>query len=208
MLFHSNPLLYQYQTNQNTLQETAMNALYTSKMQSMYYGNVYNANLLDSFHQIRGIPWGIGQCNYYMDVLSYLMSVSPSNSSSITFNHPYGHCNVYNITPPNSVSTTTTTATTLQREEEDKDNKEEENRNLIDAFKQFYPQKRIGSYDWKTRVMKIIRYKIKNIQKQDMKPVMTKYSGRSKVASLKARYRGRFIRTDKLKDESSRKWIR
>jgi len=45
--------------------------------------------------------------------------------------------------------------------------------------------------------MKIIRYKIKQIIRQNKKPVITKYSGRSKVAILKPRLHGRFIKKNK-----------
>ena len=42
--------------------------------------------------------------------------------------------------------------------------------------------------------MKIIKYKIKNIIRQQKKPIITKYYGRSKIASEKPRFHGKFIK--------------
>ena len=66
---------------------------------------------------------------------------------------------------------------------------------ILDNFKNIYKKKKqIGKYHWKVRAIKIIRYKIKQIIRQNKSPIITKYSGRSKVANLKPRLHGRFIK--------------
>lgn len=201
MLFQSNPL--QYQCNLEMYQKTAepINALRSSKMQSMHYDIIYNVNLLNSLHRFRLTPQEVVHCKYYMEALNYLMSIATPNprqcpcsnlsSVSMPFNQPFPRGNYYyDVTAPNSMSIASSSSSSPKEEEDDK------SQQLVEQFRQFYPVKKIGVYDWKTRVLKIIRYKVKQIQKQAKKPVVTKYSGRSKVASLKARYRGRFIRTN------------
>ena len=56
---------------------------------------------------------------------------------------------------------------------------------------------KIGKYHWKIRAMKIIKYKVKQIIRQGKVPILTKYSGRSKVASQKPRCHGRFVKISK-----------
>jgi len=69
---------------------------------------------------------------------------------------------------------------------------------ILDNFKSIYKKKKqIGKYHWKVRAIKIIRYKIKQIIRQNKSPIITKYSGRSKVANLKPRLHGRFIKKNK-----------
>jgi hypothetical protein len=69
---------------------------------------------------------------------------------------------------------------------------------ILDNFKNIYKKKKqIGKYHWKVRAIKIIRYKIKQIIRQNKSPIITKYSGRSKVANLKPRLHGRFIKKNK-----------
>ena len=46
--------------------------------------------------------------------------------------------------------------------------------------------------------MKILKYKIKQIIRQGKTPIMTKYYGRSKVASQKPRFHGRFVKKSKI----------
>ena len=68
----------------------------------------------------------------------------------------------------------------------------------LDKLKNIYKKKKqIGKYHWKVRAIKIIRYKIKQIIRQNKSPIITKYSGRSKVANLKPRLHGRFIKKNK-----------
>ena len=45
--------------------------------------------------------------------------------------------------------------------------------------------------------MKIIKYKVKQIIRKGKIPILTKYSGRSKVASQKPRCHGRFVKNRK-----------
>ena len=69
---------------------------------------------------------------------------------------------------------------------------------ILDNFKNIYKKKnQIGKYHWKVRAIKIIRYKIKQIIRQNKTPIITKYSGRSKVANLTPRLHGRFIKKNK-----------
>ncbi len=70
----------------------------------------------------------------------------------------------------------------------------EEKIDLLDYFKDMYKKNNIGKYHWKIRAMKIIKYKIKNIIHQRKKPIITKYYGRSKIASQKPRFHGKFIK--------------
>ena len=70
----------------------------------------------------------------------------------------------------------------------------EEKNDLLDYFADMYKKNKIGKYHWKIRAMKIIKYKIKNIIRQKKKPIITKYYGRSKIASEKPRFHGKFIK--------------
>ena len=73
---------------------------------------------------------------------------------------------------------------------------DDKNEDLLDNFKEIYKKKnKIGKYHWKIRAIKILRYKIKQIIRQGKCPVITKYIGRSKIASKKPRLHGRFIKT-------------
>ena len=74
---------------------------------------------------------------------------------------------------------------------------EEKSEDILDSFKDIYGKGKIGKYHWKIRAMKIIKYKIKQIIRQGKVPIMTKYSGRSKVASQKPRCHGRFVKISK-----------
>ena len=65
---------------------------------------------------------------------------------------------------------------------------------LIESFKEIYSKRNVGKYYWKIRVLKILKYKIKQIIRQGKTPIITKYYGRSKVASQKPRFHGRFIK--------------
>jgi hypothetical protein len=73
---------------------------------------------------------------------------------------------------------------------------DDKNEELLDNFKEIYKKKKkIGKYHWKIRAIKILRYKIKQIIRQGKSPIITKYIGRSKIASKKPRLHGRFIKT-------------
>ena len=69
---------------------------------------------------------------------------------------------------------------------------------FIESFKGIYTNGNVGKYHWKIRVMKILKYKFKQIIRQGKTPIMTKYFGRSKVASQKPRFHGRFIKKNKI----------
>ena len=71
---------------------------------------------------------------------------------------------------------------------------EKEKEILLESFKDMYKKNNIGKYNWKIRTMKILKYKIKQIFRKGKIPIVTKYYGRSKVALLKPRLHGRFIK--------------
>jgi hypothetical protein len=77
-------------------------------------------------------------------------------------------------------------------------NSEEKLEDFIESFKGIYNNENIGKYHWKIRVLKILKYKIKQIIRQGKTPIMTKYYGRSKVASQKPRFHGRFVKKSKI----------
>ena len=76
---------------------------------------------------------------------------------------------------------------------------EDKSEDMLDSFKEIYGKgnAKIGKYHWKIRAMKIIKYKVKQIIRQGKVPILTKYSGRSKVASQKPRCHGRFVKISK-----------
>ena len=71
---------------------------------------------------------------------------------------------------------------------------DEKTEDIIDLFKDIYCHKKIGKYHWRIRAMKIIKYKMKLIMRFKNYPIIKKFSGRSKVASLKPRAHGRFVK--------------
>ena len=71
---------------------------------------------------------------------------------------------------------------------------DEKTEDIVESFKEIYCHKKIGKYHWKIRAMKIIKYKIKQIIRKKKIPIITKFSGRSKIAILKPRSHGRFIK--------------
>ena len=75
---------------------------------------------------------------------------------------------------------------------------EEKIEDFIESFKGIYTKGNVGKYHWKIRVMKILKYKFKQIIRQGKTSIMTKYFGRSKVASQKPRFHGRFIKKNKI----------
>ena len=70
---------------------------------------------------------------------------------------------------------------------------EDKSDEIIYMFKDIY-KNNIGKYHWKIRALKIIRYKLKLINRMKKIPIIKKFSGRSKVASMKPRLHGRFIK--------------
>ena len=71
---------------------------------------------------------------------------------------------------------------------------DEKTEDIIDLFKDIYCHKKIGKYHWRIRAMKIIKYKMELIMRFKNYPIIKKFSGRSKVASLKPRAHGRFVK--------------
>jgi hypothetical protein len=71
---------------------------------------------------------------------------------------------------------------------------DEKTEDIVESFKEIYCHKKIGKYHWKIRAMKIIKYKVKQIIRKKKIPIITKFSGRSKIAILKPRSHGRFIK--------------
>ena len=71
---------------------------------------------------------------------------------------------------------------------------DEKTEDIVETFKEIYCHKKIGKYHWKIRAMKIIKYKVKQIIRKKKIPIITKFSGRSKIAILKPRSHGRFIK--------------
>ena len=71
---------------------------------------------------------------------------------------------------------------------------DEKTEDIIDLFKDIYCHKKIGKYHWRIRAMKIIKYKMKLMIRFKNYPITKKFSGRSKVASLKPRAHGRFVK--------------
>ena len=71
---------------------------------------------------------------------------------------------------------------------------DEKSEDIVDLFKDIYCHKKIGKYHWRIRAMKIIKYKMKLMIRFKNYPIIKKFSGRSKVASLKPRAHGRFVK--------------
>ena len=70
---------------------------------------------------------------------------------------------------------------------------EDKSEEIVYMFKDLY-KNNIGKYHWKIRALKIIKYKLKLIFRMKKTPIFKKFSGRSKVASMKPRSHGRFIK--------------
>ena len=113
-------------------------------------------------------------CKYEIKLLSfYLMSTFKSIEVALE-----------NVNKENSSTTSNSELT----------NSEEKIEEVIESFKEIYSKRNVGKYYWKIRVLKILKYKIKQIIRQGKTPIITKYYGRSKVASQKPRFHGRFIK--------------
>ena len=75
----------------------------------------------------------------------------------------------------------------------------EEIEDLIEFFREIYgKKKKVGKYHWKIRTLKIIKYKMKLINRKVKIPIITKYYGRAKVAQQKPRMNGRFIKKSRF----------
>ncbi|CDW88535.1 UNKNOWN [Stylonychia lemnae] len=64
-------------------------------------------------------------------------------------------------------------------------------------------QKLVGKYDLQERAKRILKYKTKAIKHRTLHPIMKKFNGRSKVATNKVRYNGRFVKASILSQASS-----
>lgn len=62
-------------------------------------------------------------------------------------------------------------------------------------------EKKIGSYTLEERMEKIIKFKIKQYKHKQKFPTMRNFKGRSQVAKVKQRARGRFVKTSAASSE-------
>lgn len=68
-------------------------------------------------------------------------------------------------------------------------------------FSQQGKEKKIGSYTLEERMEKIIKFKIKQYKHKQKFPTMRNFKGRSQVAKVKQRARGRFVKTSAASSE-------
>ncbi len=130
-------------------------------------------------------------CKYQIKILSYYL-MSTFGSIEKALNKSDELLNSISKTKVNNKDNSTTTTNS------ESSNSEEKLEEFIESFKGIYSNRNIGKYKWKVRVMKILKYKIKQIIRQGKTPVITKYYGRSKVASQKPRFHGRFVKKTKI----------
>ena len=126
-------------------------------------------------------------CKYQIRILSYYL-MSTFGSIEKALNKSDELLNSISKTKVNNKDNSTTSTNS------ESTNSEEKLEEFIESFKGIYSNRNIGKYKWKVRVMKILKYKIKQIIRQGKTPVITKYYGRSKVASQKPRFHGRFVK--------------
>ncbi len=126
-------------------------------------------------------------CKYQIKILSYYL-MSTFGSIEKALNKSDELLNSISKTKVNNKDNSTTTTNS------ESSNSEEKLEEFIESFQGIYSNKNIGKYKWKIRVMKILKYKVKQIIRQGKTPVITKYYGRSKVASQKPRFHGRFVK--------------
>ena len=126
-------------------------------------------------------------CKYHIRILSYYL-MSTFGSIEKALNKSDELLNSISKTKVNNKDNSTTSTNS------ESTNSEEKLEEFIESFKGIYSNRNIGKYKWKVRVMKILKYKIKQIIRQGKTPVITKYYGRSKVASQKPRFHGRFVK--------------
>ena len=130
-------------------------------------------------------------CKYQIKILSYYL-MSTFGSIEKALNKSDELLNSISKTKVNNKDNSTTSTNS------ESTNSEEKLEEFIESFKGIYSNRNIGKYKWKIRVMKILKYKIKQIIRQGKTPIITKYFGRSKVASQKPRFHGRFIKKTKI----------
>ena len=130
-------------------------------------------------------------CKYQIKILSYYL-MSTFGSIEKALNKSDELLNSISKTKVNNKDNSTTTTNS------ESTNSEEKLEEFIESFQGIYSNKNIGKYKWKIRVMKILKYKVKQIIRQGKTPVITKYYGRSKVASQKPRFHGRFVKKTKI----------
>ena len=126
-------------------------------------------------------------CKYQIKILSYYL-MSTFGSIEKALNKSDELLNSISKTKVNNKDNSTTSTNS------ESTNSEEKLKEFIESFQGIYSNKNIGKYKWKIRVMKILKYKVKQIIRQGKTPVITKYYGRSKVASQKPRFHGRFVK--------------
>ena len=126
-------------------------------------------------------------CKYQIRILSYYL-MSTFGSIEKALNKSDELLNSISKTKVNNKDNSTTSTNS------ESTNSEEKLEEFIESFQGIYSNKNIGKYKWKIRVMKILKYKVKQIIRQGKTPVITKYYGRSKVASQKPRFHGRFVK--------------
>ena len=126
-------------------------------------------------------------CKYQIKILSYYL-MSTFGSIEKALNKSDELLNSISKTKVNNKDNSTTSTNS------ESTNSEEKLEEFIESFQGIYSNKNIGKYKWKIRVMKILKYKVKQIIRQGKTPVITKYYGRSKVASQKPRFHGRFVK--------------
>ena len=130
-------------------------------------------------------------CKYQIKILSYYL-MSTFGSIEKALNKSDELLNSISKTKVNNKDNSTTSTNS------ESTNSEEKLEEFIESFKGIYSNRNIGKYKWKVRVMKILKYKIKQIIRRGKTPVITKYYGRSKVASQKPRFHGRFVKKTKI----------
>ena len=151
-----------------------------------HHNNQTNQNILN--YEIIECKYQIGLLSYYLILTFDAINTALEQCKKLIkeFNKIKEKKNISKTENSNSSSLNTDYIST-----------EEKTEDLLESFKFFYKKGKIGKYHWKTRVMKIIKYKVKQIIRQGKIPISTKYSGRSKVASKKPRCHGRFVKINK-----------
>lgn len=59
---------------------------------------------------------------------------------------------------------------------------------------QIYPKKSIGNKTWEERIKLILKFKLKKIERSQKRKISKKFIGRSKEATKKLRFKGRFVK--------------
>lgn len=121
--------------------------------------------------------------NHYHSIGSNLTANESNNSEKLTSNKNGNNTQIFN----NKINEAKLTG---------KDNCEvsKQNKKIMKIIEELYPKRSIGFFSWEKRVNMILKFKLKKFNKRNSRPILTKYSGRSKVASRKLRFKGRFIK--------------